>query len=148
MTTLDSLEKLRQTDHTVLAADMEKILSYLGEKTIRHYELLRTLESQGLIGHRFDNAFSRLRETGQIKVSENHTVTKNLEEPKAFSDLGQRFLDSFYQANKVETDGDKIKALQQRFIKGDMLITGVTNNVPAELRALEYYILMELGFPE
>lgn len=148
MTTLDSLEKLRQPDPNVLPEDMEQILEYVTNKPIRHYDLLRTLEEHGLIGHRFDNAFSRLRETGRIKVSENHTVTKNPEKPIELSDLGRQFLDAFYAANKTQTTTDKVKALQQRFIREDIFITGVEGDVLAELQALEYYILMEWGFPD
>jgi len=69
-----------------------------------------------------------------------------------FSQEGRAFLDAFYRATKTPLDNTeaKIGALRKHQIKEDMQVTSADGDISAEmeLRALEYYVLMENGIEE
>jgi hypothetical protein len=68
-----------------------------------------------------------------------------------FSPEGRAFLDAFYNATKTPNDVEaKIGALRDHFVKEEMQVTSYSgdNDSQMELRALEYYYLIQSGIDE
>jgi hypothetical protein len=80
-----SLDNLRTPDPVLLPKDKNQILESLGTEPIPYSNLLQTLETQGLTGDRFDDAFAALKEEKSITVSEDFFVTKNPTHKKPMS---------------------------------------------------------------
>jgi len=66
--------------------------------------------------------------------------------PTPFPKASQEFLNAFYAGHNATTTIDKITAIRTYFIREPMTVTVDTDE--AELLALEYYILDQLGMPQ
>ena len=75
-----------------------------------------------------------------------YSMNETLPPAQPFCKPGRDFLDAFYVGHNATTDAEKINAVREFFVKEPMLVTGVTDDT--ELLALEYWVLMEMGFPE
>jgi len=73
-------------------------------------------------------------------------------ETMEFTEAGKKFLDAFYEGTRTDKKDTaaKIEAIRRHIIKGEMLITSYEGVEPpeSELRALEYFVLIQNGFEE
>jgi len=73
--------KVKHAHDSLLEANLlkntNKILENLAEPK-QYFELIRVLEAKGLAGNEFDNAFGHLRDSSQIKISDEHSVSSNI----------------------------------------------------------------------
>ena len=73
-----------------------------------------------------------------------------LPKPLEFSEAGRLYLDGFYRGHDADTTAKRIDAIRKHILKEEMLVTSTegTNTDESELRALEYYVLIDAGFDE
>jgi hypothetical protein len=86
-----------------------------------------------------------------IAIREDLMATQTID--SKFSEDGQAFLQSFYNAHKAQTTGEKSLAIKRYLLKKEEVIIHShpcdgEQTPESDLLALEYFALVEFGFPE